>query len=226
MAASAKTAVLLLDFDGVVLSNPKLWEYQRRRSSMFVRKHTNMTHRSCEQLHTLCYNDYGHTVSMLNSIFRTRVTLEEYNDFVFNKKAMGSLKRKMDQQTIDRFMGYTKTFEACEASGVDWAVFTNANQAWVQYFIDSFGWAQPPAIHFPTSLHELKPKPEAYDKIESFYSDGRELWFVDDQKINLTVPTARQRWVTMHFTPDMTRHDIHDYFELGHACDADACPTP
>ena len=181
---------------------------------MFLRKHTNMSYRSCEILHEMCYHEHGHTVKMLNSMFDKRVSLEEYNEYVYDKTAMSNLKKQMDAQTIDRFVAFTETKELCENNNVDWAIFTNADRAWVDYFFKSCGWTHTPPVHFPTSLSELKPNEAAYDKIERLYKDGRKLWFVDDQRVNLLVPKSRPRWITMHFTPRTTRDNIHTFFGL------------
>ena len=205
---------LLLDFDGVVLRNTKLHRYQLNRSARFVQKHTGMSLERCKKVNAEFYPKDGHTVTMINKRFvvdeSDRVTLEEYNDYVFGKQHLRWLKHLVDDKTHAHAKDFNRVFEFCEKNNMQWYVFTNAHIEWVLYFshlcnlpitMDKVIW--------PPTLQYLKPSRFAYDYVECRFPAGT-FWFADDSQTNLQIPMQRERWVPMYFTKNHTADSLLD----------------
>jgi len=209
--------LLLLDFDGVLLKNRRLTEYQYKQSAAFVQKHTGIGFKACESLNAQCFPKYGHTVLMLNYMFRARVTLKDYNDYVFNKETLETLRPLVDDPTRQHFNSFAPFLEKCERAKVDSAIFTNADYNWVNFFVDEL--SEDPIfkqmeIMYPTKLSELKPKKHAYDKLEAVNPSAEEFWFVDDSLVNLTEPALRPNWIPFNYRASTKIQDMQNHFGL------------
>jgi len=194
------SAVLLLDFDGVVLQNKQLSVYQSRRSAKFLQKHTYLPMSTCLKINSTYYPKYGHTVLMVNDMFGKKTTLEEYNEYVFNKAHLVRLNRLVCDNTVGHMKGFKKVFNECQKNDIDWAIFSNANINWVTHFAELGGLddVTTERIIYPTTIDMLKPNKKAYDYIESVYRE-HDVVFVDDSAINLVDPRRREKWIPIHF---------------------------
>jgi hypothetical protein len=105
---------LLLDFDGVVLRNKYLKQYQLDRSAKFIKEKTCIPTKICKNINKENYPKYGHTVTMLNNMFQLPVTLEEYNEFVFDKKQLQPLIKFIDKNTFEYTNSFNKLFDYCD----------------------------------------------------------------------------------------------------------------
>ncbi len=178
---------LLLDFDGVVLRNNKISEYQYRKSARFLQKFTSLTYERCLELNKKYYPQYGHTVILINQVFKNKTSLEEYNDFVFNKKTINKLEKLLDDDTYKHAKQFQMFFEKD-----DTYIFTNAHINWIEFFTDRF--EIPVAkdkIFYPKKLDMLKPFPKIYDHLDEKFDD---ILFVDDSPKNLEYPSKLKKW--------------------------------
>lgn len=195
------STMLLLDFDGVMLKNRHAEQYQLRRSAKFVQRVTHMNINVCEKVNKKYYPVHGHTVLMVNNLFDKSVTLEDYNEFVFDKKQMSRLDNVLDADTFAHMSDFNKVIEYCELNNIQWKVFTNAHSSWVTHFTERLGveGVSNDKIIFPSDLESLKPNALAYDKVENAHADVDQFIFVDDSKTNLVIPDERRQWIPITF---------------------------
>lgn len=190
---------LLLDYDGVVLKSRSLSDYQLRKSAMFVEKHTKLPFDKCQKMNKKYYPRYGHTVTMLNCLFKKPVTLEQYNDYMFNKKDLHELSWLVFPHTKQHAQSFIDLFNVCDNCNIDWYIFTNAHVDWVMHFaricelpIDE------KKVIWPSTLDLLKPKAQSYDNIEKRFPDET-LIFIDDSDVNLVIPQQRSQWIPIKY---------------------------
>lgn len=209
--------VLLIDFDGVMLRNPKFSRYQTYHSACYVQRITGMSMQACETLNKQCYPRFGHTVTMLNRLFNINTTLQDYNDYVFDKEKMCSLAKDVDVKTQSEFSSFLKLVKKCNDGNIDTAIFSNADARWIQHCVSMM---KPDAstlmsnIITPSTINQLKPHKIAYDIVERRYPHHDEFWFIDDRKENLVEPSSRDNWIPFHYTSASSMTDLEDYFGL------------
>jgi FMN phosphatase YigB (HAD superfamily) len=209
--------MLLVDFDGVVLRNPRCMRYQSDQSAKFVQKVTGMSLKSSEALNHQCYPRYGHTVTMLNKLFNNITTLEEYNDFVFEPRKISEvLDSELDLQTRKHFRSFEPLFDRCTRAQINTAIFTNASLSWVEYCSNKISPTLLKSIQvvYPRTTKEMKPDPRAYDNVELLFPDKEEYWFVDDSKANLIEPSKRDNWIPFYYTQSSSMEDMTNHFGL------------
>lgn len=188
---------LLLDFDGVIIKNKKILQYQYQRSAKFVQKHLHVPITTADDINRKYYPKYGHTVIMLKDHFNIPVTLEEYNEFVFPKTQIYRLDSLVDKQTFEHGNDFIKHFKSMDYHT---SIFTNAHINWVTTFADIFD--LPIAEHnviWPQSLELLKPMPKAYDNVSHQFKEADRIIFVDDSPKNIAYPSTLHNWDTYHF---------------------------
>lgn len=197
---------LLLDFDGVVIKNNQIIQYQYQRSAKFVQKHLHVPISTADNLNRKYFPKYGHTVIMLNEHFKIPVTLEDYNEFVFPKKQIYRLDSLIDKQTFEYGNDFAQHFKS---TNYQTYIFTNAHINWVTTFADIFD--LPIGEHnviWPKSLELLKPLPKSYDIISEEFKEADRIVFVDDSQKNIEYPSHKHNWQTYHFQPNDTAETL------------------
>lgn len=202
---------LLLDYDGVVLKNKCLTNYQYRRSARFVQKHTQLSMTMCEKLNREYYPKYGHTVKMLNEMFSKNVSLEEYDDFLFRKEQLVRLATVIDEATRHHAKSYEKLFTICRQMDMNWHIFTNAHINWITYFsqlleIDEI--KEDKVIWPESKMHLLKPNSEAYKRVENTVNSPYPYIFADDSKVNIEAICEREGWDGIHIRTDSPIEEV------------------
>jgi FMN phosphatase YigB (HAD superfamily) len=218
---ASQSVCCLLDFDGVILAHPKLKAYQSRKSAKFVQKHTHMPYRRCEELNDAYYKEHGHTVTVLNKVFGKPVTLEEYNEYVFQKEDLVKLSRVLDGGSggaLEFANGFNRVLDHCTEYGLDCGIFSNAGPSWISYFSGLAGLRiDEEMVVTPRTTEFLKPKEAAYDRVEQHFTRDASFLFFDDCALNLEVPMQRPNWVPFLFE----QHDTADTViaSLSRQCD-------
>lgn len=203
---------LLLDFDGVVLKNQRLKQYQLDRSASFVRKTTNIKLASCKDLNAKYYPRYGHTVTMLRKMFNKKVTLEEYNEYLYSPTKLRWLKRFIDKDTFEHGHGFNDVFRFCNDNHIGCYIFTNVHIDWVVYFSELMGLSiEQKNVIWPSHLELLKPRPAIYDTIQEVFEPSSRFYFVDDSETNLVIP-RQMGWKTLAFNERSSVDDIIEMF--------------
>jgi hypothetical protein len=194
------TTRLLLDFDGVLLRNKNIDKYQHVQSALFVRRVTGLSLEKCQKFNQKYFPIYGHTVSMLNNMLGANVTIQEYDDFVFDTKKMRQLNNLVTSDTKEHMLNFDYVIKYCKDYNVPYNVFSNANVKWIDHFCHVIGSKiNEEEVIWPNGdLTNLKPKEKAYDNIENKFDENRFL-FVDDAHVNLDIPEKRERWIPVHF---------------------------
>lgn len=190
MARALSRPHVLLDFDGVMIRDKNLLQYQAKRSAKFVKTHTQLPLKAAEFVNTKYFPHHGHTVLMLNKIFSKSVSLEEYNDYVFDTSNIRRL--AITKEIMAHGKAFKPIFDRYETS-----IFTNAHINWVNHFLDAFD-LSPKYVIWPQDLSYLKPHEKAYDYVDQCIHNSRKV-FVDDSKVNLVYPQSL-KWHTMHYT--------------------------
>lgn len=180
---------LLLDFDGVILRKREILRYQVHKSAQFVKHHTKLSYVQAYDINKKNYRKYGHTVLMLNDMFDTNITLQQYNEFVFN-----NLDFTIDDHHAEPFRQIMREF--------DTYIFTNSNINWVMYFAKKLNLPiQEDKVFYPKTLDQLKPFSKSYDMIDHKLNDH--IIFVDDTLVNLEYPCLLENWDPVLFNnPD------------------------
>lgn len=194
---------LLLDYDGVVLRSAAARDFQTRRSEEFLSRVTGLPisrARIVNARHKRC----GHTVTLIRQLYpESTVTLEDYNKFVFDARAVRALQLEpRAKRELDRA---AELVVAVSQIGVDCDVFTNAPSSWVR----DTGFWDIPIISAENDLDMLKPAAAAFDRVESI-RPGDFYVFIDDNDSNFCVPLQRKdRWHCVRFDD----RNLDEYFE-------------
>ena len=195
------SARLLLDFDGVVLRDKRMSMYQTQRSAKFVKLHTALPMKTADFVNKRFYPVHGHTVLMLRERFFKDVTLEEYNDFVFDKRALKRL--PVTKEMTERGRAFRPLFYDVD-NGFDTWIFTNAHWNWIEHFVDIFDLPiKADRVIWPKDLTRLKPNEKAYKLVETKIGKEVEKVFVDDSEVNLVYP-RKLGWKTVLWSEEST----------------------
>lgn len=197
---------LLLDFDGVIIRNQKILQYQYQRSAKFVQKHLHVPVTTADALNRKYYPKYGHTVTMLRQHFQKPISLEEYNEFVFPKNQIYRLDSLIDKKTFEYGNDFAAHFTSTD---YDTSIFTNAHINWVMVFADLLDLPiTDKDVIWPQSVELLKPFPAAYDKLSEQLKDATRIVFVDDSVKNTDYPNLLEKWEPYHYKSHDTSHTI------------------
>lgn len=190
---------LLLDYDGVLLRNNKLKQYQHIRSTKFLREVTGLSMKTCNNINKTYYPAHGHTVIMINKMFDESVTLRDYNDYVFDLNALSKLDGLVDDKTKTHMLGFQKVIKHCQLRRIPWSIFTNAHPNWVTYFSHALDFdLKCDILWTEDNVELLKPNPQSYQRIESIFVDSIFV-FVDDSRKNVQACVDRPRWFPVEF---------------------------
>lgn len=185
--------VLLLDFDGVMFRNPAANHHVVERSDMFVRKYVPNYD---PKFHN--YRVYGHTVKMMQTLFRVPVTMEEYNEYVFRPCLFASTAKTITEEDRRRTTAWKKIVRLPE---METHIFSNAPAMWVETILEQTGLDLDESslglLMTSDRLGILKPEEQAYmrmmDRVEKYPGSSRvtnEILFLDDAETNVRAAQA------------------------------------
>lgn len=195
---------MLLDYDGVVLRSKKALQYQSIASNEFAFQvlkaaRIDVSRSQCAKINRQHYKEYGHTVNMLRTMFDAKVTLSQYNAFVFDEP---SLRRSLSNiDTTESMAEAHRMVSACLQSGIESCIFTNAHPNWVKHTARGIV-RELPIIHPGDDIGALKPFEHAYRRVEEAY-DEENFLFIDDSLANCeAAKKISKRWIGVHFDTD------------------------
>ena len=207
---------LLLDFDGVILKNNKLTQYQFEKSCKFVQRHTCLNIDTCRTLNRKYYPVYGHSVTMLNTMFNKKISVEEYDEYVFNKRTLNKLVHLVDDDTLKHSSMFEYIFKHCEKNNIKWNIFSNAHINWIILFSQHMKLndiTEGKVVWPQSKLNLLKPNEEAYDNIEKMFPSSNLFTFIDDSYVNLDIVQKREKWRTYQMQNDTSFNDLMYFLE-------------
>jgi FMN phosphatase YigB (HAD superfamily) len=198
---------LLLDFDGVVLKNKKLMQYQCDWSARYLHKHTGMPIPVAKDFNAHYYPRYGHTVTMMRKMLKKNVTIEDYNSYMYGDNIRW-LNRFVDKDTYEHGNGFNKVFKECEERNIEVIIFTNVDIRWVLNFSNLLDIpVQRSNVVWPSHLDLLKPSKYSYDLLESVFPSDTKFIFFDDSYKNIE-NAKRPRWTSVLFENKHTAQDV------------------
>ena len=188
---------LLLDVDGVILRDERLFRHLRHNAARYVAKKLP----ECDdpiETNKFLYLTHGHTAKGLKNAFG--IDASDFNDFVYDKSLMTHLSNVIDSKN---FRLDASTIHSITERGWPVTLFSNAPYQWVQPVALSIN--DQVKIRCPgpdTSVAHFKPDPAFYkefDSCESYY-------YVDDSLINLSTVRTWPNWRPFHFTDHKKAH--------------------
>lgn len=198
---------LLLDFDGVVLKNRGLMRYQSDRSARYLHKHTGMPLPVARDFNKHYYPRYGHTVTMMRSMLKKNVTLDDYNSYLYGNNIRW-LDRFVDKATYEHGNSFNRVLEFTRTNNIEVIVFTNVHVNWVKRFSGLMDLPiQDHGVFWASDTRMLKPHPFSYQLLESVFPNDTRFVFFDDSKSNVS-GAERPRWIPVLFGEDHTADHV------------------
>ena len=175
--------VALLDLDGVIIPPCPL---VGQRIEAYVAKYCHLDVLTARQVNQVLYRTYGHTFAGLQKVYGMQESLQHFNGEVYDNLDMCAVKDWLCSIPVRQSMLAGRTLRA---SGMPYAIFTNAPHSWTELVLTSTGLGS----LFPDMLYHsatLKPDPKLYSSVKDriFAKWGRqvrEIHFVDDSFVNL-----------------------------------------
>jgi hypothetical protein len=186
---------LLLDVDGVILRDERLFRHLRHNAARYVAKKLP----ECDdpiETNKFLYLTHGHTAKGLKNAFG--IDASDFNDFVYDKSLMTHLSNVIDSKN---FRLDASTIHSITERG--WPVTLNAPYQWVQPVALAIN--DQVKIRCPgpdTSVAHFKPDPAFYKEFDSCDS----YYYVDDSLINLSTVRTWPNWRPFHFTDHKKAH--------------------
>lgn len=191
---------VLLDFDGVLLSNKKLNEMVSSNCNRFFSKKTGLPLHEASAINKAHYKKYGHTLNLLNEkmLKDTKVFIDEFNENVYDSDTLRSIKYTLGPKDILEFEEWKRVIRELDAESV--LVYSNAPSSWLNACLNALGNATRSCILFDdvVSVPErngglFKPSNTVYDSIESTIQSEK-IMFIDDSVDNLP---NREAWTNV-----------------------------
>lgn len=202
---------VLLDFDGVLLSNKKLNEMVSTNCNRFFSQKTGLPLHEASAINRAHYKTYGHTLNLLNKkmLKETTVFIDEFNDNVYDSETLRSIKYTLGPKDILEFEEWKRVIGELGAESV--IVYSNAPSTWLHACLNALGNATRSCIRFDdvVSVPEtngglFKPSHEVYDGIENAIQSEK-IMFIDDSIDNL--PNHREAWTNVLYGSDVKSPD-------------------
>lgn len=194
---------LLLDFDGVVLKNRRLMQYQTNWSARYLHKHTGMPLPVARDFNRHYYPRYGHTVTMMRQMLKKNVTLEDYNSYLYGDN-LRWLSRFVDKPTYEHGNSFNRVLSFCEENNTEVIVFTNVHVNWVEHFTRLMDLPiKRSNIVWPSDTKLLKPNAFSYELLEAVFPSDTRFVFFDDSERNIA-RAERPGWIPVLFGEDHT----------------------
>lgn len=204
----ANMAVLLLDFDGVILRNHSIHGHVSSRCNSFTQRYIPIRNPiKMRQINNEMYESYGHTVIGLRAL-GFDADINEFNHYVYDRIDMGSLRdvkttHKRDIQQTKEMLAHVKHKE------IEVRLLTNAPDVWCQTILSMMG-VDP--IEKISTLGMLKPENSCFNHVEQLFPMDQKFIFVDDKIINLRGVMTRPHWQRVLFmgadTTDVTHYEL------------------
>ena len=191
---------LLLDVDGVILSQPRVLHKLGHKAVQFVHQHVPGKRNILQaaEINTMLYTTFGHTHRGVREIYgKKALPVSAFNDFVYDKDLISYLTMHANDDILQvRGEQIRKLVEHAMECGVPCYIFSNAPDVWCNTLLDILDmstWI--PHQHRLTSSHPvfqddlLKPDATLYKNVATFieqsHHDAMQLIFVDDSLTNL-----------------------------------------
>lgn len=212
-----KNSIALVDFDGVILKNPRASAYISRKVSSYVKYTLNKSgiepkKELLERFNNELYTGYGHTLLGMKSI-GLNTSLKEFNEYIYGDVNDYKYLKMTDseQKSWENFV------ERMRKKNISIKLFSNSNIKWMSHFIGYDGEMMEYSKcidaykEFPIYNRCLKPQRTIYDLFMSKYPSCK-YYFIDDKLANFSPISSDKRWVKIWVVGD----DIDDFYSYNY----------
>lgn len=206
--------VLLLDLDGVVLHQPRVFKQISHKIVSYVQRYAPRmyTMDDAMELNKLLYSSYAHTHRGLRAVYGNQIPpLDHFNTCIYDIHIINYLwNHRYDPELQTRANQARALVTHAKDIGVPTYVFTNSPGIWCQNAMDITNLADliPPSAQLSSShpvFSEtlLKPDQKLYENVAMFLQHEVPGWsqlvFVDDSWANLRPVIGSPTWVPLFF---------------------------
>jgi hypothetical protein len=207
---------LLLDVDGVVFRHREISGRIGKRTCDLVQRVVQCSPSEAKTINKQLYSHYGHTYIGLKNIYKTKMTLREYNEEIYDPRFLESLMnikptsvtQQAKQQTEQLLMKAMSKNMKCY-------FYSNAPYIWLEFvmnylkpnlWIHNGNW-----IHSQHEIYDedgsLKPSTQNYTLTDYYlrhqfdWHAKHEVLYVDDSNVNVWQPSIiGLDWSCYHLT--------------------------
>lgn len=167
-------------------------KYVKRKAELFVKKHVRTNNE--RELNKYLYTEYGHTFLGLQHIVRHKISLPEYNNFVYGDPNHFEHLKLTSEEIIDLnfFIDHMKE------CGVRVEFLSNAPSSWVKHFVGNDKNLVFQQFLESNKYNILKPESNIYELVNIYHPYIRKI-IIDDKLKNLTHDYAynwNKIWIT------------------------------
>jgi FMN phosphatase YigB (HAD superfamily) len=204
---------ILLDFDGVILQNKKLEQIITKRSVDYVYSKSNTCYTYAANYNRKMYKKLGHTALIFNNSANYHHEVCEYNEKVFHELDFDKdIKPFINNEDVLHVSEILNSFEGNNKPGL----FTNTPLIWVYETLGMLGFEIDNVFNtdmmFTSDEGFVKPKMDAYSKVNSFL-EKQQIVFIDDNEKNILPIDAQENWIGF-YVPKNRKDMLYDYVYL------------
>jgi len=205
---------LLLDVDGVIFQHKGISAAIGKRTSTLVAKVLECDANHAQKINKQLYTQYGHTYIGLKHIYNPPLTLQEYNNYIYDPKFIESLNEIETTKRTQQINALVeKLFLVAMAYNVRCMLYTNSPLIWLKFikeylkpalWINEEDWLYSNHPIFG-EFGSLKPMTENYlcvdyhiRQINEWYCKN-DILYVDDSAINVW-NIKLSNWRRIHLT--------------------------
>jgi FMN phosphatase YigB (HAD superfamily) len=209
--------VVLMDFDGVLLRDPRVLRRVQQRVVQYVQRNVHkgyLSEAEAVRVNRDLYQRYGHTHLGMKKLFMPHARLTTFNGFVYDPGFLNELYREFgrDDEVLNGIRAWDTWFdEQLNEGDVDkLAIFTNSPAAWPTMWLEAAGrlgqfqeiLGSDHVLFEGRTDSLLKPDKNLYLRMETYHDPHQALYFVDDSLGNLEPLVQRPQWIPMLFDGD------------------------
>ena len=205
IVASSNSKSLLFDYDGVVIRNKQVLDRVSHASVLFCQRYLHESYSVVSNTNKKYFPKYGHTVTMLQEMFKVNTCMDEYNEFVYEKHMdYDSIPAMLDQSDLDNKDDIVNCIESFQNQGISYGIYTNNCDAWVQRVNRVLGLDElfeNDLVFSQDNLVHSKPDVRSYQEVEKKFmqsTKSQHIVFLDDNKTNLKAVVDNSNWTPIH----------------------------
>lgn len=190
---------LLFDVDGILFQNKHVHEYIKNRSVCFLRSNEKFRKKypmsgSCDAasfINKIGYKTFGHTALVIED---TRECVQDYNDYVFDKKSIEFIKNNVRHEDRVHLDKIRLLMNDCEHLHIGLCTNTPLRYCEAVLYPEESNEFKDQLLNnaFTSDDGLIKPKKQFYDHVER--NVDTHIHFLDDSPVNVKAVSNRKRW--------------------------------
>lgn len=218
---------LLLDFDGVIMRNPRVNRYVATTCTRFLARRADLSFHQAAKINQEKYPIYGHTSQILVRDFKIPCSITSFNEGVYAELIdYGLIKRMITPEdrayvrTLYDMLFYMHTPVFSQDRTL---IFTNAMDTWCKEILPMLGMPSNAFGHIlasntHTDVKLLKPEVTAYTEADrqtqQVIPHMQRVVFIDDQLHNVNPTILPVHWKGIHYPHHMTLFELSKQLTL------------